>query len=292
MLLRRSLDLFFEGLGTCWVVTPDDQVGQVRRVLGGEQYRVVSLEDVVPELKFERLLELTGEAPPWNHLGGWFLQQMVKLAIAEQIATDFYLTLDADVFCVRQSRVEDLFVGDRGVVAILDKDHQPDWYRWAERVLGLRRSGRMHGLTPSVLSRTGTLELQDHLSDRVGFGPGKLPPVLTDDHRFGSLVARWRAYLFRQVPWTEYALYHTFLEGMDRFDRYHVARGAYAVAGHSVWSPKDWPSWDPAMSFREDAPFHFSVIQSASAVSAEAVAERIEPFVPLSPADRRALIGH
>jgi len=50
---------------------------------------------LIPETKFLKIQ-------------GWYLQQLIKLAIAEHIKTDFYLTLDADVICVKPVYFSDL----------------------------------------------------------------------------------------------------------------------------------------------------------------------------------------
>ena len=106
-ILFRSLETFFEPLATCHVVTPDADVAPVRRQVPGGRYVVMAETEVIPEIgwfwttaRLRAKLRLAG--PP---IHGWFVQQLVKLAMWERIATPFYLTLDADVVCAAEPRV-------------------------------------------------------------------------------------------------------------------------------------------------------------------------------------------
>ena len=247
-ILFRTLEHFFEPLGTCWVVVPDAAVDEVRPHVPRDRYEVVADSDVVPELR-------AASAPH-----GWSVQQLMKLAIAEWIATPFYLTLDADVICVRRTRYDDL-VRDGRAVAQTTKPHHPEWNDDAARVLGMPRSSRQHGVTPAVLARDAVLALQAHLD-----GDG------------------WRARLLRELPWTEYALYHTFLEGVGLRHAYHRDGGDRALYGNSVWIESQWRGWLP----KADGRYCFSVVQSATRVPAEAVWRRVEPYLAAAGAERAA----
>ena len=44
---------------------------------------------------------------------GWLTQQIVKLAMAERVESDFYLTLDADVICTRTVIIGWCAMGER-----------------------------------------------------------------------------------------------------------------------------------------------------------------------------------
>ena len=246
-ILFRSLERFFEPLGTCFVVAPDADAEAVGAAVPRGRYRLVRETALVPEL--------ADAAAPH----GWFVQQLVKLAAAESVASPFYLTLDADVICVRRTRYEDL-VRDGRALAEITRPHHPEWNDDAERILGLPRAERQYGVTPALLSRDGVLALQRHLG------------------------GDWRARLLRELPWTEYALYNTFLEGAGLWDAYHRNGGERALAGNSVWIGAQWPGWQP----KADGRYFFSVVQSATRVPAHAVAERVEPFLRRGAAVRAA----
>ena len=233
-ILFRTLEAFFEPLGTLWIVVPDAERAQIDVPFGN----VVADAEVVPEL--------AGGALPH----GWYVQQLVKLAIADRIATPFYLTLDADVICVRPTRYDDLVVDGRALAQIT-KPHHPEWNDDAERILGLPRSPRQHGVTPALLARDGVLDLQQHLGDD------------------------WRARLLRELPWTEYALYNTFLEGVGRWTDFHSNGGDRCIYGNNVWLASQWPGWHP----KADGRYCFSVVQSATRIPAADVWKRVGAYV-------------
>jgi len=284
-ILFRSLARFFEPLGTCYVVAPDADVAAVRAKVPRERFVVVHESDVVPEIGYFRKtaqlrtrLRLVG--PP---LHGWFVQQLIKLAIAEHVATPFYLTLDADVICVRPTRYDDLVLDGRALMQTTTPNH-PEWNDDAERVLALPRSGRQYGVTPAVLSAAAVAELARHLEERVDPRlrrlAQQLPPFRAQLAR--DVLASWRSFLLRKLPWTEYALYYTFLEHTGALDTYHVHGGLDAVYSNCVWIEGEFDEWDPAADVA-GATFRFSIVQSATRIPAEQVWSRVAPlFEPRS----------
>lgn len=278
-ILFRSLDAFFEPLATCHVVVPDDEVALVRPRLPGDRYVVVPESDVVPEIGWFRStarsrgrLRIVG--PPMH---GWFVQQLVKLALAERVRTPFYLTLDADVVCVRPTRYSDLVPDGRALVQTTPPNH-PEWNDDAERVLGLPRSGRQHAVTPALLSREAVSALARHLGDRVDPRMRELALWLPRG-RARQIVASWRSYLLRNLPWTEYAVYGTFLEATGLFDRYHVLGGENAIYGNAVWMESQFDEWDAAATFNGSEGFCFSVVQSATRIPPERVWAKVQPHL-------------
>ena len=259
-LLFRSLDAFFEPLGTCYVVVPERDLSAVRDVVPANGFELLPETEVVPELRRVRRAARLRSAvrlvrPP---LHGWFVQQLVKLAVAETVSTPFYLTLDSDVVCVRPTRYADLVRGGRAIVQTASPNH-PEWNDDAERVLALPRSGRQHAVTPALLSRDAVAELARHLDRR------------------GRRAESWRRFLLRNLPWTEYALYHTFLEQTGRFDAYHVLAGADAIYGECAWVADEVAAWDPARAARLGCPF--SVVQSATRADPALLEEKFDRYL-------------
>ena len=274
-ILFRSLEAFFEPLGTCWVVVPDRDVAAVRAQVPAGRYAILAECEVAPELPYFRTtarlrakLRLVG--PP---IHGWFVQQLLKLAIWERIGTPFYLTLDADVICVRPTRYDDLVVDGRALVQTTPPNH-PEWNDDAERVLALPRSGRQYGVTPAVLSREAVGLLTRHLVDRVdprvrGIA-ARLPARPPRD-----VLTSWRSFLLRNLPWTEYALYHTFLEQSDVAARYHHEPQEGAIYGNCVWMESEFDDWQPPV----DDGVCFSVVQSATRIPPERVWAKVAPLL-------------
>jgi hypothetical protein len=251
-LLLPSLRHFFPALDTCWVVTPQREVPVVRSLLADPRFRVIAETDLIPELRVMR--------PEW--IGGWFVQQAIKLSAARIVASDFYLTLDADVVCVQPIATTDLVNDGRGIVNVDDSQVDPhaNWYRWAERVLGFPRSGRSHGVTPAVLCSAGVRLLLEFLEERLR-----------------SDATRAEAYLLAHLPWTEYTLYYTYLEQHGLFDAYHfpAARSTY---GNNLWKGQDETTWDPARSFAPDRRSYFSVLQSHTVTSIDGIVAKIRAY--------------
>lgn len=249
-ILFASLDRYFDILGRLWVVVPDDDLEWMRRRIGARRdSKVIAESALIPEL------ETVTRRP-----SGWSLQQLVKLAIADRVGTEFYLTLDADVICVQTVTGEELVMDGRAISnRRTGVPFREEWYDWAERVLGLPRSQYVHGVTPAVLSRRAVASLQRFLSmkDAPAAGPAAL---LARWRRKG-----WRRYLLDQLPWTEYTLYFSYLEAVDLYDDYHFPgeAGADTIYGNSIWLPgQTLDEWDAGAVFDQPVPYQFVVIQS------------------------------
>ena len=193
----------------------------------------------------------------------WYVQQLVKLAFAERVQTPVYLTLDADVLVVGPVAAEDLLDARGRAAAVGTRAaHNLHLHPHAERVLGVPAAGTAHGVTPSLLSRAGVLELIAHL--------GRQARAQGDEN--------WVRYLIRARPWSEYTLYGNYLESTGRYDELHDRRGFGALYGNCVWHARDWAEWDPRRSFEDDR-FFFSVVQSTAGIPAGEVRQRIAPFL-------------
>lgn len=275
-ILRTSLDRFFGDLGTCWVVVPDRDLKALARAIAGPRYQLLPESTLVPELQFyKRARAAVGRDP---HLG-WYAQQIIKLGIAEYVSSDFYLTLDADVICVRPVRSADLISNQRArSKRYTDVDVHRGWYRCAAKLLGLPRSRSLHHpVTPCLLSREAVLDLQANLSARVAPVARTLARLLP--RSLSQYLASWRSYLLRNLGWSEYALYHTFLEGTNRWDHYHYEEGSTGIAWNSVWERNALAGWSPAQSFQGEGNFFFTVVQSNTDVPVLEVWEKVRAHV-------------
>ena len=87
--------------------------------------------------------------------------------------------------------------------------------------------------------------------------------------------------MLRQIPWTEYALYNTFLEATGLFDKYHFDGGEFSIYSHSVWNAEDFERWVPADSFSGEGNFFFIVIQSTSGASVEDIKRKVHACIGL-----------
>ena len=291
-ILERTINYFCKDLfNIVWIVVPDQDLKEIKEKIKDTTYRVISDSELVPEFKL------------FPKRGGWFNQQLIKLAIASRVETDFYLTLDADVICLRPTHFSDL-VKDRRAVYYQyspDKFEFPEWYEWAYKVLSLpgHPDQVYYNVTPSVLSRDAVLQLQAYLlecsSSQLktfrGFNPKsrnswlllqvKLAQVLLPrgSQRRQQLLD-WRSYLLRSIPWTEYSLYYTFCTAQGLLDRYHIRTDNCLYSTESsIWYKEDYTKWNPASWFSREQDFFFCVLQSTTEISPVEVWEQIEPYL-------------
>ena len=282
-ILARSLERFMADLGRLFVVVPDRDHLQIEAELA--PFRRVLPIQVIREQQW------VPEMPQLRHLPGWYKQQLVKLAGAEFVGSEFFLTLDADVVCTRQVSYEQLVVGGRAPCHVIPKCDHPDWYVGAEAVLGLtaKRKNILHNVTPCVWARAGVLELIDHLNLVALQRPyarglrGLQQRLFFTQHRFGRHRARppWRGWLGASRPWAEYATYFTFLEATGRYDRYHFDSDVcvYDIE-RSVWEKAfQIETIDPEPLFRNGGPPYFVVIQSNSGIDPSRTWRVLEPWL-------------
>lgn len=274
--LDYSIRRFFECLNTLWIVTPDNEHAELSGLIREPRYRVIPESSLIPELPYYRRIGrvLVSVRLRKNQRLGWFVQQLVKMAIAPSVETDFYVTLDADVVCVRPIRFDGLVREGRAVTNTTSEDWHADWYTWSERVLGLKRSGLTHGVTPALFSKKAMLRLHDYLTARVGRPMRALGRLAPSHSPLESACLSWRGYLLRQMPWTEYSLYNTYLEATGQFDQFHIAGGVHAVydTDRSVWFADRVCDWNPADAHQDS---YFMIIQSRVGVTPHYVLKRL-----------------
>lgn len=276
-ILFQSLKLF-EPLGVCWIVAPDEQVPEIRARVPSGNYEVLPDSVVIPELEAYRIGYRLHPRRSRRRVAGSQVHQLIKLAMAAIVRTPFYLTLDSDVICLRTVRHSDLIKNGRAIHKRFERDIHADWYRWAERVLGLRRSGFTHGVTPAILNRDAVMKLHEYLEGRVNTLLRAVSRALPLPSPLAQLASSWRSYLIRKRPWTEYCLYATFLEAMNLYEAYHVPCDEYAIYSHCVWTTKDFEDWDPRKTLNEDNSY-FSIVQSTAAIPPRLVAEKVASFI-------------
>ena len=274
-ILARSIEANFADLPRCWVVVPDHQLDSMRIAIPPGRFVVVPETEIVPELAGSKIK-------------GWYKQQLIKLAMADRVASDYYLLFDADVICARPVRAHDLFRNGKALCHRYHNDSKhANWYGYAERVLEMPRSGWVHGVTPTILSREAVQELAAHLS-RQQPRPGRfwqklwsrLPAWAGGPRPWRSDLedqGRWRQVLLDSLPWTEYALYYTFLEATGRFERYHTP-AKRSLCGDCIWRHDRFADWNPSLPRPYRQP-PFIVVQSITRIPPEQILERIEPLL-------------
>jgi hypothetical protein len=277
-ILLRSLARHFEGLGTLWLVCPAAELSAIEREVApaSDGLNIVLLpeSELLPELRYT----------PW--LKGWYRQQLVKLAIHERVRSELYLTLDADVICVKRASPSAIAPLGLAPCHTVERDLHGDWYRSAQALLGLEapRKRISHNVTPALLHRRAVAELAAYLEQRAhdgAFARG----LRGISQRLVAAAAGtrcWRLLLAAGAPWTEYALYYTFLEATGRFERYHFHSDSslYDDEG-SFWraDARDFSRWSPTPALRSDGAPWFVVVQSNTGVSPAEVEAKLQGCV-------------
>lgn len=255
MLLRESLDRFDNEIGTVWVVTPDSDFEAVAESFTGPAgWRVMSESEVLGTGKRVRfVISRDGSRP---RRGGWYFQQIIKLAACAGSDAEYCITLDADVLALRPITVRAIAPDGRALVQIEPPPQaHPHWYEGSARVLGMSKSSWHHAVTPAVLSPEVCRALIAYL-----------------DGRRGRISRSWISYLMHNAPWSEYALYNTYLEGTGTFDRYHVRTQQSVLYGDAVWSAGEFADWNAGRT--ESNPL-FTLVQSTTGVSVEDIRDRL-----------------
>jgi hypothetical protein len=256
-LLRESIGSTGSPVGTLWVAVPD---ADFAAIVASET--VTGLDcSVVPES------ELIPEASEFPNAPPGLRRQVARLALVARTEGDFCLDLSPDIVCVRRFRVADLIRGGKGFYSRRITTEHTERYEQAEDLLGLRRSGWVHGTPPYLFSKRAVAELADYLERRSA---GR------EDVR-GS----WRRFLLGRRGWSVLQVYFTFLEAFGLEERDYFP-GEWDLSGNCIWSSEDWEKWDAAASFDEYASFYFSVVQVGRDVPAEAIRRRLAPHLGLA----------
>ena len=298
-LLLRSLAKFFDldAVETLLVATPNATT--VRLLLSSIARRggssaldaLVAKADVVNDAELAPEVAQREERGR-NHVSGYTKQQIMKLAAAARVSTEYYLTLDADVLCVRPTGYDDLIRGPsatssgRAVVNMTPLSRHRDWFKAADHLLGTSLGHDraddwpVMGVTPSLMHAASVRELGKALERRHPSAESWREVLATHD----------------DGHWTgEYALYFTYLcrDGdYGRFDELydrHAKEAMYLSSGFSVWDAEGFAAFDPRRAFgdaEEDEDKrrgYFIIVQSRSGVTPAAVREAVEPYLRLPP---------
>lgn len=277
-LAYRSLQRHVRGLDTIFVAVPEHERAQL--ALPTSQAR--------PRLEWVSELAWLPELSLLTRVPGWYRQQLLKLAAAEHVTSDFYLTLDADVLATRAVDLEALCASGTAPCAVAPHDWHPRWYDGAEALIGapLARRGITHAVTPTILHRDAVKALAQHLDARWNerrFSPGFRGVKQRLGHAYvrardARALRGWRCLLCCSRPWAEYALYFSFLEQRGVFTQYHreTREGLYAEE-RSIWRADDLARWTPAALSGEGPPF--VVLQSTAGIPLDTLRAWAAPFL-------------
>jgi hypothetical protein len=273
--LLYSLKHFFArtDLGEFWIVSPEAELANIRASLATEDLldhsQFLSDELLCPALRYVKM-------------SGWQKQQLLKLAMAPLISTEYYMTLDADLICIRRFDASSMRAEGRGICGAetaadyraLYKDSfaehevrvKQERVEWADRILGSPRRPEYCGIfyseTPVMLHTSSVLDLTKFISE--------------------SFKSPWTEALAANTPWTEYPVYFQFLERFNLLSRVHVVgnRNTMLRLDQSLWQRSscyrdptkyEFSSWASHSSMFEDKHGFFIAVQSSLSLPPDAV---------------------
>jgi Family of unknown function (DUF6492) len=182
---------------------------------------------------------------------GWYKQQILKLAIAPLIETEWYLIIDSDVICIRQVHYTDLIQGGRAIWQKEPASLHLNWWRGSENILQVPTAvcpdELVIGVTPELMHAESVIQLICRIHE-IYSG--------TD----------WTVTLLKSTePWTEYTLYWTYLLYCNRRHSLYSESETKLYLADSIWHKDqlaklgdDWlkKAFDPS------AQYFFLIFQS------------------------------
>eukprot|EP00298_Acanthocystis_sp_HF-20_P025265 c37116_g1_i1.p1 GENE.c37116_g1_i1~~c37116_g1_i1.p1 ORF type:complete len:201 (+),score=51.31 c37116_g1_i1:521-1123(+) len=192
-------------------------------------------------------------------------QQMIKLAVVDQIKTTFYLILDADVICFKPTSFHDLIINGKAIINIYDSSNivtRDEWWKASMKILKTDLDLPMFtGVTPTIFSTEIVSKLKN-----------KIQQINKED---------WISYLLKNVyihPFTEYTLYGVFAISTKMFENFHIPSqsGLYNHEKSVFWKNQfDSVDLYKIMEFSSYFPGYFLVFQSNTGISALKVREKM-----------------
>jgi len=220
---------------------------------------------------------------------GYRIQMLLKLAVARLIQTDFYITLDQDVFASRTTSMEDLirdgkaiYQGEgQGEGGLGRTQHHASWWRDSEKLLqceGCHEGKPTIGVTPAILSRTIALAVAQEVESLYR-------------GQFKSHLGRepkWDEILFHLLTkkgshdWTEYTLYWAAGCKRRKLKKFHNLGPPLpgTIKNLRLYGYWGW-SWGSRLAPAEFKNKHtvFGVLQSISGANGAEVAAQLRPFI-------------
>jgi len=209
----------------------------------------------------------------------WHRQQIIKLAAAALIDTEYFMVFDPDVFALRRFDENILLPSGRALTHYQPRAREGRYWEASSVLLGQEPHLERDGLwwTPALLSATLCRSLHRRLEE------------LHHEEWMRVLLSRY------MVDWTEYTLYWLNAEREGLLDTFHTAPPpGYPElhADESVWfAGRDGHGldrWDATKHLGNEGKGLFAVVQSNTRIPPSAVAHKLEPFmkIDLQPFDR------
>ncbi len=225
--------------------------------------------------------ELLPEFKKYPKMRGWRKQQLLKIAIANLVENEFYLTLDADVICLKPLDESTLIIQGKALLQYEPRAQHPKWWKSSARILKMSPDvgpkDRGMTVTPALMSRTLSKKLMQELS-----------PAKAGENWVDALCSlhdpanpkNWWIGRYLKLKWTEYSLYYLCAMKLGLLDQYHITAGTAQVpALLLIHDSHPYESWNVAASFDQANPGLFCVVGSKTGLPPKEVWQKVAPFI-------------
>jgi hypothetical protein len=231
--------------------------------------KVMAEDDLLPEFK------------KYPKMRGWRKQQLLKIAIANLVENEFYLTLDADVICLKPLDESKLIIDGKALLQYEQRAQHPKWWKSSARILNMSPDVGPKELgmtvTPALMSRTLSQKLMMELSpNKAGENWVDALCSLHDP----ANPKNWWIGRFLKLKWTEYSLYYLCAMKLGLLEQYHIIAGtAQTPALLLIHDSHPYESWNIAGSFDLANPGLFCVVGSKTRLPPKEVWLKVAPFI-------------
>lgn len=222
------------------------------------------------QLMFHAETALFPADSPFHVAPGMYKQQLIKLFAARIIGRAAFVTLDADVICVKDFD-EQSFMRSGRIVSHWEKRDFHAWWRNSEAVTGCRSDERLYGIgvTPNTLHADLCLGVERLFSLRRLDAAAYLCEVINVEKHPGLTT-----FNNGEIPlaWSEYSLYTLASEWTRELYQYHVTPAEAQTARIEVHSRRNvWSASDITKLSDEREEAYFLVVQSWAGISIEEI---------------------
>ena len=214
--------------------------------------KVMAEDDLLPQFK------------KYPKMRGWRKQQLLKIAIANLVENEFYLTLDADVICLKPLDESKLIIDGKALLQYEQRAQHPKWWKASARILKMNANVGDPQLgmtvTPAILATDIVKGLMQQLTPKSA--KQSWVDWLCQLH-LPKHPKNWLLHRFLMLKWTEYSLYYLCAHKLGLLDKYHVTAGTTELPQRLlVHESHPYEQWDVARSFSNNCPGLFCVVGS------------------------------
>lgn len=244
---KKYLD--FSALKEFIIISPHEEIEIIKS----------ELEDVSSQFPFV-FVDEDVLCPSLRHCkAGWIKQMLLKIVVANIVKTEYYLTLDSDVFLTKPICAKDFIHNGKLIFTKASTFNiHPDWWQGSCDILNfelkeVKEQPALIDVTPQFLITNVCRELQKTLQST------------TKKADYLSRLIKMRT--SRKNLWTEYSLYWVFLLSKKMAFHYYDPKGPGLCGSNNIWDKNQFSSNEDIQRliksiFEKNKNSYFALIQS------------------------------